>query len=284
MLQKYLIRWFIFGYFFCAAIGWLLLLMPHCQKTSISSLDALLIASSALSTTGVSHIDIQAALSIFGQVVLLLLIQLGGIGYLIFNSFLVLLVNRATLVYSERSALLARPIQDLFRQAITYSLICEISGSAFLYVFFHAEGIENPLWHAIFHSISSFCTAGFSLFPSNLELFQTHLGINLVLSFLSLFGAFGFFTWRVFYKNTLFSLTTRLILIGGVLFFVTAHLSSEFSFFNKCLISSFHALSAVTTAGFNSISFSALPNLTALILILLMLYGGGNYWKLFYFE
>lgn len=261
--------------------------LPFCTKESIIWVDSLFTAISAVSTTGLVVVNISEVFSFFGQLVLLLLMQVGGILYLVANSYLILNIKQTILSfrgenYSENTF----PIKKLILHAIFYTAVCEIIGCAVLYFIFSSSGTEAALWQAIFHSVSSFCTTGLSLFPSNLENYATHLGMNAILSLLSLFGAIGFFLWIHFFMRAAHtkkregfiarisrSVTSLMILSGALLFLLTTTFFSQESQFQKILISLFHTISAVTTVGFNTIDLGAQSQIPSLILIFLMLYG-----------
>ncbi|MEN9343318.1 MAG: hypothetical protein RLZZ453_105 [Chlamydiota bacterium] len=284
------VQLFLCGYFSCVALGWLVLQLPFCQKKFVSGIDVLFTAASAVSTTGLTTVDIGKTFSFPGQLVLLLLIQLGGIGYMIFSSFLILNLTKKTskLRSIEPAFLLSSDlsITELAKQIITYTAICEISGLILLVFYFRSEGIDSALWNALFHSVSAFCTAGFSPFSSNLEGYKNHLGINTIISLLSLLGAFGFFLWMGFFKRImnqkmLIGLATRImkpfatvaIIIGGFLFLLMTTFPTESSKLQKLTISFFQAISTITTTGFNTVDIRAFPLSLHLLIIILMLLG-----------
>ncbi len=250
-------------------------------------MDSLFTVVSAVSTTGLTVVNAAEVFSFFGQLVLLLLMQVGGIAYLVVNSYLILNIKQTILSFhGESNSENKIPIKKLIIHAIFYTAICEMIGCAVLYFIFSGSRVETALWQAIFHSVSSFCTTGLSLFPSNLENYAAHLGINATVSLLSLLGAIGFFLWTHFLmraahtkKRERFiaqicrSFTFLVILSGTLLFLLTATFFSQESQFQKILISIFHTISAVTTAGFNTIDLGTLSQIPSLILIFLMLYG-----------
>jgi trk system potassium uptake protein TrkH len=209
---------------------------------------------------------------------------------MIFSSFLILnLTKKTSKVRSiEPASSLSTDlsITALAKQIIAYTAICEIGGLILLFFHFRSEGIDNALWNALFHSVSAFCTAGFSLFSSNLEGYKNHLGINTIISFLSLFGAFGFFLWMGFFKRimnrkTLIGLATRImkpfatvaIIIGGFLFLLMTTFPIESSKLQKLTISFFQAISTITTTGFNTVDIRAFPLSIHLLIVILMLLG-----------
>lgn len=291
IMKNPVIKLFICGYFSCVAVGWLILQSPACQTGSLPQIDAFFTAASAVSTTGLVSVDIGKTFSFFGQLVLLLLIQFGGIGYMIFSSFINLNImgRTAELLKSKLASVVSLSngvtVIDLVKRVVIYTVICEIIGLTALYFFFKTEGIDNSLWCAIFHSVSAFCTAGFSLFSSNLVGYKSHLGINATLSFLSLFGAFGFFLWMDFFTKItdqkiragfiriMQAFVTSAIAIGVLLFFLTVIFPETISGFHKLIISFFQIISAITTSGFNTVDIRTLSLLPHLLLIIFMLLG-----------
>lgn len=271
------------GYFACTLVGWLILLLPLCQRYFVSGLDALFSVISAISTTGLATVDIGKAFTFPGQLTLLLLIQLGGLGYMVFSSFIVLNIEQNASDLSEHNSIDKALVSGLIKRACAYTLFCETAGFIALYAFFYIAGVENALWNALFHSVSAFCTAGFSLFTSNLELFKSHTGINITLSILSLLGAFGFFLGIDCFKKMtrqkktinftlriVQSFITILLLIGSLAFFLAVHFSREE---HQLIISFFQITSAVSTSGFNTIDIKILPKSALALLMMLMLCG-----------
>lgn len=261
---------FLLSYFACTILGWAILQLPFCQKSLISSLDTFFTAASAVSTTGLATVDVEKTFSLFGQLVLLLLIQLGGITYMIFSSFIIRSFKKNGRV----------EFPHLVKEVVSFTLICESIGMLLLYFCFRNEGMENALLNAVFHTISAFCTAGFSLFSSNLEGYQNHFAVNAILCSLSLLGALGFFLgidfirgitsskkWAQLCKSLLRPFVTTVILFSTFLFFLITPLTTNL------VTSFFQVVYTVTTAGFNLIDMGALSHSTLIFLTFLMLFG-----------
>lgn len=290
--ESSVVRLFLWGYFSCILVGWLVLQLPLCQKSVISGIDTLFTTASAVSTTGLVTLDVGKTFSFLGQIVLLLLIQLGGVGYLIFSSYILLTLKQKFLDIHRKSSLPTSSLcgdltmLGMIKQAAIYTAICELSGLVVLYCIFKSDGVDASFWSAIFHSISAFCSAGFSLFPSNMEAYKNHLGLNITLSLLSLLGVFGFFLWmdllkklpdrnrcRRFIARIFRPFVTTAIFISASLFLLMAPFTQESTGFQKLLIAFFQTISAITTTGFNTIDFGSLPSIAHLFFILLMLLG-----------
>lgn len=169
-----------FGYISYIIFGWILLSLPFMQVTDIPPLDNLFTSASAVSTTGLSTISISDSYSFLGEIVVLILIQLGGIGYMTFSSFIILSGKKD--LSQERSEVLntifSLPknfvLNKFIKSVVTFTVIIEFIGAVFLFFIFRASGTPNPLWSAIFHSISAFCTAGFSLYNNSFESFANN--------------------------------------------------------------------------------------------------------------
>ena len=151
------------------------------------------------------------------------MIQLGGIGYMTLGSFILLARRHHLPARNEEVAKLTFvlpegfKVQAFLRNVIVFTVLIQITGAAALYAAFQAEGVENAVWQAIFHAISAFCTAGFSLFPNSLEGFAGNFWVNAVISMLSLSGAIGFlvlsdFFWSFTGLRERRTLTTKIIL------------------------------------------------------------------------
>lgn len=274
---------FIAGYFLCVILGWVVLQIPICQQTLISGLDHLFIAVSAISTTGLVTVDISKVYSFWGQLIIITLVQIGGVAYLVFNTWIVLRVQQMIVENCEHSHLPKElSMKDLFKQAIWYTLFFETLGCGLLYIFFRDGSIAQPLWQAVFHTISAFCTAGFSLFSSNLEQYTSHLGVNLTIAMLSLWGALGFFIWIAFTKKVMGSQGrfrffarvcqsfTFMVMVGSTFLFLT-NLKPFGS--DRGIVAFFQTMSAITTVGFNTINVGMLNSFNLVILLILMLYG-----------
>ena len=186
------------GYFSYIIFGTLLLCLPFMTLMNVNVLDNLFTATSAISTTGLSTVDVSTSYSLWGQIVILILIQLGGIGYMTMSSFVMLRLTKHFTMIKKHilEAEFSVPgninVNNLIQSIVYFTFFFELIGAIFLYVFFIQSGASNPLWSAIFHSVSAFCTAGFSIYSDNLMQFDTNIGVNVVIMILSYAGAMGF--------------------------------------------------------------------------------------------
>lgn len=288
MPQRQLIAAYV-GY---AVVGFILLYLPSAHKGEIGIIDNLFTAVSAVSTTGLSTVDVATQYTFFGQLVILMLIQMGGLGYMTLSAFIMLKMTghcakgnmklfNAQFAYPE-----GMDLQILLRGMVNYTFLFEFLGFLFLCPYFIFNDISQPVWSAVFHSVSAFCTAGFSIYSDNLMQFHDDVYVNVVIMFLSLMGAMGFimmtdirnvFT-RKHYKITF---TSRVILAitGGLVVWGMLHLFFfEDSFRTmpvgeRLLVSLFQSVSAMTTVGYNTVDISLLAPISMFILLIAMYIG-----------
>lgn len=281
------------GYLYYILVGWVLLCLPFAQKgQGTGALDNLFIATSAVSTTGLTTVSVSDCYSFFGQVVVLCLIQLGGIGYMTLGSFLALAGRqelsgvRTAIGQTVFSLPASFSLAKFIRSVIGFTVAIELVGVVALYPIFRQSGAPVPVWCAIFHSVSAFCTAGFGLYNDSFESFAGHFWVNAILAALSYMGAIGFIVcvdvWRMLTgKSRQTTLTTRIILwatawmtvIGTLLLFVNEPTIQPMSPDKRLLAAFFQCMTAMTTVGFNTISIGALSKASLLLIVVLMVIG-----------
>ena len=271
-------------------VGWILLSLPFMNTTDVSFIDNLFTSASAVSTTGLNSVNFAESYTFLGQMIVLLLIQIGGVGYMTFSSFVFLSFSqRHRLRKSQQEALSAEvslpntlKLSDFLWSAVVFTIIAESIGAVFLFNYFrhHNYGIFDAAWYSVFHSVSAFCTAGFALWSNGLENFADSKTINFVISALSLAGAMGFIVATDFFnfvrrKTKEISYTTKIIIVitlclvcvGTFTLFITSPRITLLEAF-------FQSVTAMTTAGYNTINIGELSSCSLLILILLMSIGG----------
>lgn len=279
------------GYLIYSVIGFLLLLLPWSHRQASSPIDDLFSAVSAVSTTGLCTIDTSTTYTYFGQIVLLILIQFGGIGYMTLSSYLFYKMTHHSLQYADDvlKTSIAIPkgfnIRTLVKNILIFTLGFEAIGIVLLYLCFLSEGIETPLWNAIFISISSFCTAGFSPFSDSLCSLRDSVMVNIVVSTLAYAGGMGFIVITdclqklrnrhhkvTFTTKIIILITTSLTLIGTISIAISTY--EQFNDVGHCLLSSFfHTMSAMTTVGFNTIDLRFMNLFTTMVFCLIMFIG-----------
>ena len=285
-------RQLLMGYLAYTIMGTALLLTPMARNESVPFVDNLFTAVSALSTTGLATVDVSSSYTFFGQLVILLLIQMGGVGYMTISSYIILGLNMRLPMSGNRMMESAFPLPsgfnaaDIVRSVVRFALLFEVLGVALLYPYFLANDIPQPLWSAVFHSVSAFCTAGLSIYSDNMMGFGGDIYVNLVIMMLSCMGALGFIVMADIYTKITrhtrhLSLTTRVIL--GATSIITLFASCHLYFFEpsiccletkqRVLASLFQAVSAMTTAGFNTVDTCRFAPLAVMVLIVTMYIG-----------
>jgi len=283
--------------------GSAVLLQPFCRTpaaTPLTFIDAIFTATSALCVTGLSVRSTGNEFSWFGQLTVLLLIQLGGIGIITVTTFVTLrlggrqsLHNRTLL--AETLGTSDEPdLSSVLRRVVRFTLLFELGGAVILTLrFLFDYHLLDALWHGIFHSVSAFCNAGFSLNDNSLMAYQGDWIVNLTIMTLIICGGIGYPVMIDVSRNwhrawpecwSQLMLHTKLMLIGtavlialgtiAVLVFESQHLLREMPLPRQILVALFQSVTS-RTAGFNTIDTGALQDATLLVVILLMLVGAG---------
>lgn len=285
-----------FGFFTYMTLGWILLSLPFSQKISTGIIDTLFTSTSALSTTGLATVSTFDNYTFFGQFVILLLIQIGGIGYLTMTTYFLLSTTKSLTHWHEKlmKTEFTMPrdflIQDFLRSVIVFTVTMEVLGTILFFIAFKMENIETgfAIWSSIFHSISSFCTAGFSLYNDSFVGFSTNTFINCIITFLSISGALGFIVVTDFWnfirkKSTTLTFTSKMIMGGFftllivstiVIFFKESSIQN-YGLFDRFQLSFFQAMTSITTVGFNTIPNSNL-SLPVLLITFFLMYIGAS--------
>ncbi|KAA0966928.1 Ktr system potassium transporter B [Sporosarcina sp. ANT_H38] len=278
-------------------IGTLLLKLPIATEQPISWIDALFTVTSATTVTGLIVFDPGSTLTLFGEIILLSLIQLGGIGLMVFAVAILLLLGRKigmqNRIYLQESFSFQTlgGMVKFVRQILLFVLIVE--GIAIIILSFYwipTFGLQDGIYYSIFHVISAFNNAGFSLFPDNLVQFVNDPLVNLVLSSLLIIGGLGFVVVLDLIKKKSFvhwSLHTKMMITGTIALNCVATMTifvlefnnvltiADFSMSDKLLASYFQAVSP-RTAGFNTISIGEMEDSSLLFTMFLMFIGGGS--------
>ena len=193
-----------FSFFMVILIGAYLLSLPICNNGSkIPFIDHLFTATSATCVTGLVTVVVKNQYSLYGQIVILILIQIGGLGFLtLLNMMIVLLKKKLSFTNKiiMQEALNQNSLADIakyIRRVIKYTFTFEIIGAILLsFAFIPEFGVLKGIYYSIFHSISAFCNAGFDVLGSqSLIGYQTDVLVNLVISGLIIAGGLGFIVW-----------------------------------------------------------------------------------------
>ena len=283
-----------FGFFMYMVLGWIFLSLPFSQKIPTDFIDTLFTSTSALSTTGLATVSTFDNYTFFGQFIILTLIQIGGIGYMTLTTYILLSTTKQIthwhkkILYNEFTMPKEFKIQDFLKSVIVFTFTVEIIGAILFYFAFRPIHSDTffTVWTSVFHSVSSFCTAGFSLYNTSFEAYATNTFLNGIVLFLTISGGLGFIVvtdiWYYFSKKSnSISFTTKMITLSffGVLFIATAitffgeSTIQNYPVFERLEIAAFQTVNAISTAGYNSIPLSNL-NLGVLLTIIFLMYVG----------
>ncbi len=288
-------RIFILSFAGVILTGAILLQFPFsAPREPLRFVDALFTSTSAVCVTGLIVVDTGKDLSTMGQVVTLLLIQIGGLGIITFSTVFFVLMGRGISFKGReivQSTFLHTPTRNFFvilKSVLWFTFITEALGTLFLLARFSFDlPIGAALYQALFHAISAFNNAGFSLFSDSLVGYQGDLIINLTMMGLIVHGSIGFIVQyevlsrfkKVQKKLSIHSkmvliTTAVLILSGSILFFIFErnHLIKDVPVLNQILASLFQSVTP-RTAGFNTVDIGSLTNATLLLMLVLMFIG-----------
>jgi trk system potassium uptake protein TrkH len=292
------------GFFAVITVGAFLLMLPISTSDGSWSnpITALFTSTSAVCVTGLSVVDVGKFYSFWGQLFLVLLVQIGGLGYMTATTFLLLLLGRKfglrdkiAIQQSLDQSGLAGVVQ-LVRSIIATTAIFELTGVfVLLLVFLPQYGWNYGLWLAIFHSVNSFNNAGFSLFSDSLIGYVKSVPVNLVVTLLIIFGGIGYEVIMEMFlsardrlnrtrRKVVFSLhfkvvttTTIFLLILGTIAFLLTEFSNADTFgplsYSEKVIAAWFQSVTPRTAGFNTIDISKMTDAGLFITIALMFIG-----------
>ncbi|RKY83918.1 hypothetical protein DRQ09_09340, partial [candidate division KSB1 bacterium] len=277
-----------------------LLYLPVSSETGKTSyIDSLFTSTSAVCVTGLIVVDTGKHYSAFGEAVILILIQIGGLGFMTVSTFLLFLLKyRVSLSYRKiiTDTYLNKftfNIKWIILNIILFTFFIEFLGALLLFARFISKfPLKTALWNSVFHSVSAFCNAGFSLFSTSFINFQGDWLVNLTLIFLIISGGLGFAVlielWNIIRRKTswdVVSLHTKivihsviiLVVFGSVCFFFFEYrnILAGHSLSEKFFISIFQVVTP-RTAGFNTVKLQYLSNVTLFLLIILMFIGAGS--------
>lgn len=282
------------------AAGALLLTLPAASGggTPLTPIDALFTATSAVCVTGLIVRDTASGFSDFGLVVIMMLIQVGGLGIMVLSTFATLLVGSRLGLRGERAL---GEMLDLHEPASAYRLVkfivvttfsLELAGALALTWRFHAHGSAwgKAAWFGVFHAISAFCNAGFALYPDSLVSFADDEVVLLTHMALITFGGLGFVVLAALWKRWVLREVRRLdlhsrialissgaLFLAGTILFAALEWNDSLRAANPSMMGRIWnaAMQSVTlrTAGFNSVEFTHLHSATVLFMIVWMFIG-----------
>lgn len=285
------------GFLILISLGGLILTTPYVTNsaTRTSLVDSFFVAASASCVTGLSPVNTGYHWNSLGQVVIIILIQIGGLGIMTLASIIPLILRKKIGIKSRQILKEQLNVESmagmvrLFRYVLAFTLIVETLGAILLSIrFIPSYGLGKGIWYAIFHSISAFCNAGFDIMGDSIYPLRKDLLVNITIMLLIITGGLGFMvTSELFYKKNFKQVSTHsklvlvinlvLIIVGAVGFFILESIKGGVLIkegLQASITESFFQSVSARTAGFYSVNLSQIKDSTALLLIGLMFIGG----------
>ena len=292
------IQLLVTGFLILSIVGAILLTLPVSTSNHQynSFIDALFTSVSAVSTTGLIVVDTGTFYNLFGQIVIIVLVQIGGLGYMLFIILIVtglgdqLSISTKKLLREAISRHTEIDVVKFVRIITIMTLVIEFIGAAGLTLYFlKYTDFRQAAYSGIFHSISAFCTAGFSIYSDSFVFYKHSWFINLFLDAITILGALGFPVLYDLYalsktkskfrlsrlsvhSKIVLSITFTLIILSSVLYWLIS-INAFDSFSSAFLDTTFQVISASTTTGFNTIDIGQISGAVLFILIILMFIG-----------
>lgn len=294
-------RRIVLGFATLILIGVLLLMLPISTKERVVTpfLTALFTATSATCVTGLTLINVGEYLSVFGQAVMLVLIQFGGLGFMTIFCFIFLISNKQIglrnrmLIAQSMGTESLEGVVKLVKHVLCITAVFEVIGAAILSLrFIPRYGLIKGIWASVFHSVSAFCNAGFDIIGDGMSVlsYKNDPIVLCTLAFLIIIGGLGFIVWedvikkKSWKKLTTYSkvvlLATMLCLVFGTIAFYILEFNNkstmgDFNWWQR-LLSSFFQSSTTRTAGYDAIIQNNLTEPSKIVGIVLMMIGGAS--------
>lgn len=295
------------GYLVVIVAGSLLLMLPFATRDgqSTSYVNALFTATSATCVTGLVPYDTNIHWTLFGQIVILFLIQTGGLGFMTFVSIVFSAIGRNLGLYERKALMLSEGehrlsgVRRLVRRIALGTAVVESAGALLLCIRFIPDfGVGKGIYYSVWHSVSAFCNAGFDLMGGvfadeqfvSLTRYATDPLVSLTIAFLIIVGGLGFCVWSDIvdakcnvkkfrlYTKVVLLVNTLFLVVSTVLFFFFEHSNPTYENFTlgeKWLVSFFNATTP-RTAGFNTVDLTSLSDSGYLLTVILMFVGGSS--------
>lgn len=293
-------RILMISYVIVIAGGVILLKLPKATYSGISWIDAFFTSTSAVCITGLSTVNVSEIFTFEGEVVIMLLIQLGGLGIITLTSFIAVFIQKG---FRLRDQIIVQEILDnenlsslssILKAIVSITFISELIGAVGLYLSWKNLGLSEfeRIFSAVFHSVSAYCNAGFSTFPNGLETTGMHFNsISLItIMLLIVFGGLGFYTYSdilhigevkmirrkglTLQSKIILIGTLTLIISGATIIWITQYAQWRHLPVGKQILNSFFLSITSRTAGFSMVSIGELAIPTLMMVILLMYIGG----------
>ncbi len=295
-----------FGFLTVILLGAALLCLPISTRGGVSApfLTALFTSTSAVCVTGLVLQDTMTYWSTFGQVVIMFLIQIGGLGFMSIACIFSFLLRRTIGLQQRLVMMQSLNLNDIagvvrmMRHILIWTLMAEGTGAVILSIRFSQDfGIKKGIFKGIFHAVSAFCNAGFDLMGEqspfiSLTNYSGDFAVNMVVMSLIVLGGLGFFVWEDLYQKRcnehkflclhlhtkMVLLITAVLVFGGALFFYVAEYSNPGTMKDMApgqrVLASFFQSVTPRTAGFNSIDENSMRESSKIVTMLLMFVGG----------
>lgn len=285
------------GFLILISLGGLILSTPFVTQTGNRTgiIDSFFVAASASCVTGLTPVNTGHYWNTLGQVIIIILIQIGGLGIMTIASLIPLLLRKKIGIKSRQILKEQLNVESmagmvkLFKYVLVFTLVAEGLGALLLsFRFVPSYGLGKGIWYSVFHSISAFCNAGFDILGDSIYPLRKDLLVNITIMALIVTGGLGFMvTSELFYKRDLKKISTHsklvlvinlaLILVGAIGFFILESIQSGVLVGEGTLgsiVESFFQSISARTAGFYSVNLSNIKDSTSLLLMGLMFIGG----------
>ena len=279
-------------------ISTILLRLPFSTIESINWRDSLFMSTSFLTVTGLTVVNISTTFTLFGQIIILLIIKLGGLGIMLFSIFIFLMLGKKigikerVMIQQSLNLNSLGGLLRLVKQIFLYSLVIELTATLILSIRWIPEyGFLRGLYYSFFHAVSAFNNAGISLWPNSLMAYRTDVLITLIISSLFIIGGLGFtvlmdITAKKRFKDL--SLHSKLMIVGTIVInVVTTFIIFGLEFQNpdtlgglpslgNQLLAAYFQATNIRTAGFTIIDLEYFHEATLIFTMLLMFIGAGS--------
>ena len=288
------------SYLFVIIAGMFMLKLPKATNSGINWIDALFTSTSAVCITGLSTVNISRIFTTEGQLVIMLLIQLGGLGIITLTSFIALFIQQG---FRLRDQIIVQEILDnenlsslssILKAIVSITFVSELIGAVGLYFSWKNLGLSefDRVFSAVFHSVSAYCNAGFSIFANGFETagYQFNSISLITIMLLIVFGGLGFYTYSdilhigeikmirkkglTIQSKIILIGTATLILVGAGLIWATQYNQWKGLPVGDQVLKSFFLSITSRTAGFSVVHIGSLAIPSLMIVILLMYIGG----------
>lgn len=296
-MQHQYVKSIFYGYIIIITLGAIILSLPICHVGELAFIDALFTATSATCVTGLIVTSTSENFTFLGELIILMLIQIGGIGYMSLVIIFFLFIRSNLSLDEKRAMKQSLDLPDLhvatfIKKIVFVVFLIESIGALFLtYAFKDNHELLDAFWYGIFHSVSAFNNAGFSLYTDSLMSYNSEILPLMTLCFLIICGGLGYFVLIEIYENRKFSkrftIHTRIMLYGtvilivfGMILFLSIEWNNPNTFGNLSLydklLNAFFLSINFRTSGFNSIDIAALKDSSLFFSTIFMMIGGGQ--------